>query len=526
MSFKRTFHYATAASAAGLFALALGFVTDAGARGRYFDDDEPVLFRGGQGTPLLAVVGLAEQRVTIYSAKGKMMDSPVSSGQTGLETPAGIYSIVQKEEDHHSNIYEDGSMPFMERITWTGIALHAGVLPGHPASHGCVRMPEDFAERLYQLTEIGMRVIVVREDIAPAAIAQPALFTPRKAPAAEPGISSDPMHRLRMALRGKMSDSEAAKGHEREARQAAAKRASEAAAAIKSQQAAEANLAKAEADLKAAESAAAAATEANREQAVQAKEQALAKLTAARAQAEAAQREAQSKREAAAGADAEVKSAAAAAAIAADAAEEAELNLSPVSVFISRKTQRLYIRKNYKPVYETPVTIKDADKPVGSFVFTALDYTGTPGEMRWQVVSMYRNPATPANAEPPAPEDKGRTKIRGGEPAPADTAGAEAALARIVVPEDAGARISEVVLPGASLIVSDEGPSIETGKDTDFVVVMSGEPQGGLSIRRRQTVSRNRDDEFGFFGRESLFGRSSAPYGRSSSRSGFPFFGD
>jgi hypothetical protein len=78
-------------------------------------------------------------------------------------------------------------------------------------------------------------------------------------------------------------------------------------------------------------------------------------------------------------------------------------------------------------------------------------------------------------------------------------------------------------LPGSSLIVSDEGPSIETGKDTDFVVVMSGEPQGGLSIRRHQTASH--DSESGFFGRESLFGRSSS-YGRSSPRSGFPFFGD
>jgi hypothetical protein len=334
------------------------------------------------------------------------------------------------------------------------------------------------------------------------------------------------MHRLRMTLRGKMSDSEAAKRHEREARQAAVKKAAEAAAAIKSQQATEAILAKAEAELKAAESVAAAATQANREQAAQGKEQALAKVAAARTQAEAAQREAQSKREAAAGAEAEVKSAAAAAAIAGDAAEEAELNLSPVSVFISRKTQRLYIRKNYKPVYETPITIKDADKPIGSFVFTALDYTGSPGEMRWQVVSMYKDPAIPANAEPPAPEDKARGKIRRDEPAPADTTGAEAALARIIVPEDAAARISEVVLPGASLIVSDEGPSIETGKDTDFVVVMSGEPQGGLSIRRRQTVSRNRDGEFGFFGGGGLFGRSSSSYGRSSSRSGFPFFSD
>ena len=111
------------------------------------------------------------------------MESPVSSGTTGLETPAGIFSVVQKDEDHHSSLFDDASMPFMERITWTGISLHAGVLPGYPASHGCVRMPEQFAEQLYQVSKLGMRVILVRDDIAPAEVAQPAMFTAASQPA-------------------------------------------------------------------------------------------------------------------------------------------------------------------------------------------------------------------------------------------------------------------------------------------------------------------------------------------------------
>ena len=106
------------------------------------------------GGPLLAVVGLDAQRVTIYDSSGRVLQqSSVSTGNTGYETPAGIFSVVQKKVDHNSNIYEDGNMPFMQRITWTGIALHAGVLPGHPASHGCVRLPMDFAQRLFDLTE-------------------------------------------------------------------------------------------------------------------------------------------------------------------------------------------------------------------------------------------------------------------------------------------------------------------------------------------------------------------------------------
>ena len=122
---------------------------------------------GARARPLLAIVSLSDQRVTIYDAEGKMLQSPVSTGSTGYETPAGIYSVVQKKEVHQSNVYEDGNMPFMQRITWTGIALHAGVLPGHPASHGCVRLPIAFAQRLFDLTDIGLRVIVVRDDIAP-----------------------------------------------------------------------------------------------------------------------------------------------------------------------------------------------------------------------------------------------------------------------------------------------------------------------------------------------------------------------
>src|SRR5215510_1791580 len=140
--------------------------------------------RNMEGAPLLAVVALGEQHITIYNAHGKMLQSPVSTGATGLETPAGIYSVVQKEEVHQSNVYQDGNMPFMQRLTWSGIALHGGVLPGYPASHGCVRMPFDFAARLFEATRMGMRVIVAPGDVAPAEIAHPALFPPK------PGVTA------------------------------------------------------------------------------------------------------------------------------------------------------------------------------------------------------------------------------------------------------------------------------------------------------------------------------------------------
>ena len=131
------------------------------------------------GVPLMAIVALGEQRITVYDAQGKVLQAPVSTGQTGYETPAGIYSVIQKEAEHYSNLYDDASMPFMQRITWSGIALHAGVLPGHPASHGCVRMPYDFAQHLFDKTSKGMRVIVMPRDVAPADITHPSLFKPK-----------------------------------------------------------------------------------------------------------------------------------------------------------------------------------------------------------------------------------------------------------------------------------------------------------------------------------------------------------
>src|SRR4029077_10237804 len=131
------------------------------------------------GEAVMAIVSLQRQQITIYDTKGWILRAPVSTGQKGRETPAGIFSVLGKEAEHYSNLYDDAFMPHMQRLTWSGIALHGGVVPGHPASHGCVRMPFDFAERLFHLTRVGMRVIVSSGDVAPVAIAHPALFQPK-----------------------------------------------------------------------------------------------------------------------------------------------------------------------------------------------------------------------------------------------------------------------------------------------------------------------------------------------------------
>ena len=441
-------------------------------------------------TPRLAVIALAQQHVSIYDASGRILGAPVSTGATGHETPAGIYTIVQKEEEHHSNIYDDASMPYMERLTWTGISMHAGALPGYPASHGCTRLPYGFAQELYGLTEPGMRVVIVREDIAPVEVQQPAMFTRPHASALEmegQPTAADIRARLRSIAETRSAEAQTAMKRQLEARSVAASRAAEAELAAGPVDAAKIDLAQAEAKLKAVEFVEEEPDLSGREEeSGAAKAQADASIEAARAQLEAATARAQAKMDAAALAQEEAKAATAAASRAADAAETAKQNTSPVSVFISRKTQRLYIRRGNVPVFESPVTIRDPGRPIGTFVFTALDYAAAPGRMRWNVVSMYKD-AT--NIEPYSEAKRESKKHR--QTKPADVAGAQLALDRLGIPQEALDRISGVLLPGSSLIVSDEGPSNETGKDTDFIVFMSGEPQGGIASRGTLVAQAN-----------------------------------
>src|SRR3989441_5274386 len=130
------------------------------------------------GEPIMAIVSIKTQQVTFYDADGWILRAPVSTGTTGRETPAGVFALIEKDKDHHSTLYDDAWMPNMQRITWNGIALHGGPLPGYAASHGCVRMPFGFAEKLFEKTRIGMRVIIAPNDAAPVEFSDPVLFMP------------------------------------------------------------------------------------------------------------------------------------------------------------------------------------------------------------------------------------------------------------------------------------------------------------------------------------------------------------
>ena len=353
----------------------------------------------------------------------------------------------------------------MQRITWSGIALHGGPLPGYPASHGCVRMPYDFAERLFDATRLGMRVIVAPSDVAPVEIAYPALFRPR------PG--ADAVAAARAA--------EAAEATRKadQARLAATTASREATRAMMPVRAAENLKLKSEAQLAGAERAVASAGSAEaREHAEDAKAKAVARGAELEAQWVAAKAEMQSKLDAVAPAREAAVAAETARVLAAEAARETARALEPVSVFISRKTQRLYVRQAFQSILESPVTIRDADRPIGTHVFTAMERTSSDVDMRWSVVSWDGGQRDDV-VEPR------RRPGRDVEPMSTDPSGAKEALDRIVIPQDTLDRIAGMASPQSSLIISDEALSSETGKGTEFVVLMSGEPQGGIKFRRR-----------------------------------------
>jgi hypothetical protein len=301
------------------FALLIAAGGDASARsGRSERPIETVQSRSG-GDPVMAIVSLRNQRITVYDAKGWILRAPVSSGTKGRETPAGIFSIIQKVEEHYSNLYDDAYMPHMQRITWSGIALHGGVLPGRPASHGCIRLPFDFAERLFSETMMGMRVIVAPSDVAPVEIAHPLLLQPK------PGAAA-------LAAARAAEAQEAAKKAVN-VRLAIAPAAREVALATAPVRTAEILKLKAEAQLAAAETALGSAKSAEeREQAEAAKAQATARLAELQVQWEAAKADLQQKRDAALSAREAAAAADAARLQAAEAARQIARELQPVSV--------------------------------------------------------------------------------------------------------------------------------------------------------------------------------------------------
>jgi hypothetical protein len=407
----------------------------------------------------MAIVSLRDQRMTVYDVDGWILRATVSTRQKGRAIPAAIFGVLDKRTEQHSNLC----------LAWSGIALHSGRLRGYSASHACVRTPFASAARLFDATRLGMPMIVAPRDVAPVEIAHPIL-------------PSNSVSSTLAAARAAEAVDTANKAYQ--ARLAAVTASREAARLMVPVRVAEVSRLRAERQLVAAEATLAFAVSPEaKAQAEDAKTKALDRIVELQAQWTAAKADVQPKLDAVASARAAAATAEAMRIAAAQVAQEAARDLEPVSMFISRKTQRLYVRRAFQPIWESPVTILDADRPMGTLVFTAMERTGVDTGMRWSAVTL-----DDAHQRAAEVEQQGRARRRVGqaiELTSVDPDSAKTALDRIVIAPDALDRIDATVSPRSSLIISDEEMSAETGKDTEFVVVLSGEPQNGIKPRRR-----------------------------------------
>ena len=548
--------------------------------------------------PLIIAVSINNQHVKIYDTNGFFAEAPVSTGMRGHPTPMGVFSVIQKQRLHHSNIYSGAPMPFMQRITWSGVAMHAGVLPGYPASHGCIRMPPAFAVRMYNWTKMGARVFVTPGEIpTPSRFSHPLLPAFKVAP--QPAATDDApveSHSEGKADRGAPAPADtklelkSTVGHKdkpepvepsptpRDQSHAPDGRESQAVkSSVTTSNAPAANtpplreniavtpetttrVADAAGNLASGDSVTAgraqiAEAAPQRETGSHEAKPAPAKLNQPIAAAKADGEDARAERPANVAAKGDetpvstrVETAKAETSRAEDAmkvaetptvqarpeptAEAPKVEAAPViadarpepaksasvktvqaaddrvkiagdagakptdtnkdqtrltavatkpeppkrngqiAVFISRKDAKLYVRQNFSPLFDVPVTVAPSDRQLGTHVFTAEVDKTDPNALHWSVVSL------PMSARAIRAEEGERVSShrRKGAPPPVEAQSPPPdspteALDRITVPQDVMARIAEALTTGGSIIVSDQGINQgETGEGTDFIV--------------------------------------------------------
>jgi lipoprotein-anchoring transpeptidase ErfK/SrfK len=454
--------------------------------------------------PLQIVVSIGNQKVTLFSNGVRVAQGPVSTGVPGHPTPTGVFSIIEKDRYHHSNLYSNAPMPYMQRITWSGVALHEGVLPGYPASHGCIRMSHDFAQKLWPITNLGVRVIVAHHELAPVDFQHPKLFAPKlepSEPAVAAGGGTDGRDVVGTIVMAQAPVAEPGSAAIDAAPPAEAKPGSDATSDRESAEMTPppAQTIGPDGDVVAAEAQPAQATETQPAQVSdEAKASGLAEfiqsmeVAAPVAPSDAGDAPempqtsepaalvpivpavgAPRPTEAAPGGSDAVKPAptvdpAKPAAPPTQAADQPTKRSGQVAVFVSRKEQKIFVRQGFVPLFDMPIVIEQPDQPLGTHVFTAMEVTDNGGGMRWNLISVPTEPAA-------STEQRDTRKKSKEAPAPAvrakPPASAAQALDRIEIPQEAVDRISEILIPGSSLVVSDEGLGRETGRYTEFIVL-------------------------------------------------------
>ena len=353
-----------ALSAVAFAALAAAVPDVAYARSdRSTEASRPTLLPRHSSGRVVIVVSTDLQKLTVYDDGIPVATTTVSTGVAEHPTPHGIFSIIGKERFHRSNIYSDAPMPWMQRITWSGVALHEGHVTGRPASHGCIRMPAAFAVELFRYTREGARVIIAREDVVPSPWGSVAAFnsgtfakiattqvtasTPAQAPSSAP-------YDIEIEARPRIS-----------------------AAPVLPQRR--------------------------------------------------------------------------------DIAAHA-----PLSLLVSRKTGKLYVRRAFTPVFQVPITIDDPARPLGTHLFMAQDDAS-----RWLAMTVS------AKVREASLIDEGRKgRPRDGQPMALPPSDAAEALSRIHLPPGTAEYVASLLTPGATLILSDDSArNRETWDGTNFIAL-------------------------------------------------------
>jgi peptidoglycan hydrolase-like protein with peptidoglycan-binding domain len=374
--------------------------------------------------PLQVVVSLRQQKLEVFRGTTKITEAPISSGKAGHSTPTGVFSVLHKRKFHRSNIYSNAPMPWMQRLTWTGIALHEGKLPGYPASHGCVRLPDGFAEELYGMTSPGDHVVITGESVVPRVIGHPVLPQPAAMPIAQP-VAYEPVPRY--AGNTRIADNRPA------------------ALANDANPNASGEPKRKQLPLRIL------VTRSERGNMVSAAQAILSRLGYYTGDIDGI-----------AGQE-----------TAAAVRSFQELHGLPPTGIVTAATRsalfrtlgkeepptgRLFVRSGFEPLFDAPIHIDDVEMPLGTHLFTAMEFDAAKGSTQWQVVTLENRLSDYSRA------------IHGIDRTASDYVTAESALARIKVPDDVMARISALMTPGVSLAISDTGLGPYTGWQTDFVV--------------------------------------------------------
>jgi hypothetical protein len=443
--------------------------------------------------PLQVVVSIGQQHATLYSNGVRVAQTPVSTGTPGHPTPFGVFSVIEKDRFHRSNLYNSAPMYYMHRLTWSGIAMHEGMLPGYAASHGCIRMPTGFVSKLWTISKLGVRVIVARNDVAPHDFEHAKLFNPKPKPpenqvselpfadGLRPTLAATdrPIQMAQAAALVATDGGSAADGSEQQlptlpdplgettplvtTESAPAVVAPEAVVEPGPVQRTETS-SPADVETTAATPAAPAAPVAETPAAAPAEQAPKASVVPAATETPASNEIA---KPVPLGAEPSKPGSAKS-----RAASEPNKRTGQVAVFVSKKEKKIFVRQGFVPVFDMPIEITNPDQPLGTHVFTALELLDGGSKMRWNAISM-------AGEQPRTVDNGGKKngKKSAAEPAPRKTAEAKAAssaaeaLERIQFPQEAIDRIAEVLTPGSSLVVSDEGLGRETGRYTEFIVL-------------------------------------------------------